>query len=106
VSIDQARDWYLTITWNDSNNTPINLTGYSATFNLATSYNATTSALTLTSASGITLGGAAGTIAIHATPTQTSISAGTYFGELVLTSGSAVQTSLLKGQLTVNAKVI
>lgn len=105
VSIDQGRDWYLTVTWNDSSGNPVNLTGYTASFGMSQGFNPAIS-LALTTGSGITLGGSAGTISLHATYSQTSIPAGTYTAELVLTSGGGVETSLLKGQISVTAKVV
>ena len=104
TTIDQGRDWYLVVTYNDASGSPINLTGYTASFAMAQSLNPAIS-LSLTSGAGITLGGTAGTISLHATYTQTSIPAGTYTAELVVTSGGDVETSLLKGQITVSAKV-
>jgi hypothetical protein len=71
---------------------------------VSTGYN-TAAVLALTTNSGITLGGTAGTITIHATSTQTAITAGNYVAELVVTSGAGVQTSLLKGPFVVQPKV-
>ena len=104
VYMDQGRDFYTTVTYNDSTGTPINLTGYTASFSVSTDYN-TTAVLALTNSNGITLGGSAGTILIHATATQTAITAGNYVAELVVTSGAGVQTSLLKGPFVVKPKV-
>jgi hypothetical protein len=105
INIDQGRNWTLNVTWNNPDGSPVNLTGYSATFGLSVNY-ATSLALTLTSGAGITLGGSAGTIAISATGTQTNITPTNYTAELVLTSNSGVITSLLKGYITVTAKVV
>ena len=104
VTIDQARDWYLTVTYNDSSGTPINLTGYTATFALAQGSTGVVK-LSLTSSAGITLGGAAGTIDLHATFSQTQIDAGPYVAELYVTSPGDVETCLLKGSIPVIAKV-
>lgn len=104
VYIDQARDFYVTVTYTDSNGTPVNLTGYSASFEISTDYN-TPATLALTSPTSITLGGALGTIAVHASASQTAIPEGNYVAELVVTSGSGVQTSLLKGPFVVKPKV-
>ena len=104
VIIDQARDFYLTTVYQDSTGTPINLTGYTATFALANSYNGAI-VLTLTVGSGITITPSTGTINVHATATQTSITDGSYVAELVITSSANVKTSLLKGTIVVKPKV-
>jgi hypothetical protein len=44
-------------------------------------------------------------VAIHATSTQTSIPAGSYNAELVITSPTNVATSLIKGSIVVSTKV-
>jgi predicted ATP-dependent Lon-type protease len=103
ITVDQGRDWYLTVTYEDSTGTPINLTGYTASFALASFNN--TLALTLTSPTSITLGGSAGMVTIHATAAQTSLDAGQYNAELVITSSTGIKTSLLKGRLVVSPKV-
>jgi hypothetical protein len=105
VVIDQARDWYLTVVYKDPNGTPINLTGYTANFAMSQGYNNAT-ALSLSVGSGITITAASGQIDLHATQTQTNIPAGTYTAELIVSSGSGIETSLLKGNLVVSAKVI
>jgi len=101
TTIDQAADWYLTVTYQDSTGTPINLTNYTAKFSLVSG----STSLILTTGSGITITGATGTIALHATATQTSIDAGQYRAELVITSSNSVVTSLLKGVIVVTPKV-
>jgi len=104
VTIDQGRDFFLT-TWYKDGTTPINLTGYTAAFSLSQNYNGSV-ALNLTSGSGITITGSTGQIDIHATAAQTELSAGTYVAELVITSAGGVETSLLKGNLVLLAKVV
>ena len=105
VYIDQGRDFTFVVTYNDSTGTPVNLTGYTASFEVSTDYNTTATLALTTSNGGVTLGGSAGTITIHATATQTMIVAGNYVAELVVTSGGGVQTSLLKGPFVVKPKV-
>lgn len=103
--IDQARDFYLTVIWQDSNKTPINITGYTATFSIRQDY-AEPIVVSVASPTAITLGGANGTFTIHLDQTQTAIDEGTYVCELIATSGSGIETSLLKGQIPVKAKVV
>lgn len=105
VIIEQARDFYLSVTWKDTTGTPINLTGYSAAFSIRQDYGEPI-VVAVTSPTNITLGGSAGTITVHLDQTQTAIDEGTYVCELVATSGSSIETSLLKGQINVRAKVV
>ena len=61
--------------------------------------------LSLTSGSGITLGGTAGTVAVAITSAQSSaISAGSYAYDLELLSGSQV-TRLIQGAVNVSGNV-
>jgi hypothetical protein len=103
--IDQGATWSITFTYKNTDGTPINLTGYSAALQLRTSYDAASAALSLTSGSGIVLGGTAGTIAVTATATQTgALTAGEYVYDLELTSSSVV-TRLVQGRITVTPQV-
>ena len=103
VVIDQGADFYLNVTWLDPNGNPYNLTGYTATFTLRQDFGKPI-IWTLTESSGLTLGGSAGTIGIHATNAQTSQPEGSYVAELMVNSGSA-KTSLIKGHVLLKAKV-
>lgn len=77
----------------------VNLTGYTASFIVKDRPGKTTLA-TLTQASGITLGGAAGTIVIKRTPGQTAAWLSDQLAyELTITSGSGDTTLLLHGNL-------
>lgn len=60
------------LVWTDENGTPIDLTGYTARMQARTSHDSTTTFISLTSASGITLGGVTGEVTITMTPTQTA----------------------------------
>lgn len=103
--IEQARDFYLSVTWKNPAGTPINLTGYSAAFSLRQNYGEPI-VVSVTSPTKITLGGALGTITVHLDQTDTAIDEGTYVCELVATSSGNIETSLLKGQINVRAKVV
>ena len=103
--IDQGATWNITLTYKNSDGSPINLTGYTAALQLRTSYDASSAALSLSSGSGIVLGGTAGTIAVTATATQTgSLTAGEYVYDLEITSSSVV-TRLVQGRITVTPQV-
>jgi phage tail sheath gpL-like len=106
TTIDQGSVWSVVLVYTDSNNTPVNLTGYTAAMQLRQNYNSTTADLTLTTANGgITIVGATGTITINATATQTGLlDPGFYVYDLELTSGSNI-SRLIQGQLTVAEQV-
>lgn len=77
----------------------INWTGYTAALKIREHLNSTP-VLSLTSGSGITLGGTAGTIQIVITAAQSAdIAPGTYIYDLELTSGAYV-VRLLQGKIT------
>ncbi len=106
TTIDQGSVWSVVLVYTDSNNTPVNLTGYTAAMQLRQNYNSATADLTLTTANGgITIVGATGTITITATAAQTgALDPGFYVYDLELTSGSNI-SRLIQGQLTVAEQV-
>jgi hypothetical protein len=76
----------------------LNLTGYSSAMQVRSAADSTATLLSLTSGSGITLGGTAGTILVEITAAQSSaIPAGSFAYDLELTSGAGVVTRLLQG---------
>ena len=107
LEIKQGATLSLTATWKDSTGAAINLTGYTARMQVRSAYDATSTILSLTSASGITLGGAAGTIAITASATVTAALTAPWAGvwDLELVSGGGVVTRLLEGAATVSPEV-
>jgi hypothetical protein len=105
-TIDQGSDWYLTLIYKDSSGTAINLTGYTANMQLRVNANSATADLTLSTTSGITITGSTGTIAIHATATQTAaLTAQNYVYDLEIKSAGNVITRLIQGTLNVSAEV-
>jgi hypothetical protein len=107
LEIKQGATLSLTATWRDSTGTAINLTGYTARMQVRSAYDATSTILSLTSSSGITLGGSAGTIAITASATVTAALTAPWSGvwDLELVSGGGVVTRLLEGAATVSPEV-
>lgn len=86
--------------------TPINLTGYTAAMQVRDAADSATALISLTSSSGIVLGGSAGTIAVTISAEVTSaIVAGSYSYDLEITSGGGVVTRLLQGAFNVTAGV-
>lgn len=106
--IDQGATWYLTVTYENPNSTPINITGYTAALQLRSLPSDATAVLSLTTGSGITITGATGTVAVMATATQTrAIDEGNYYYDLEISSPASpsVVTRLVQGQVVVSAEV-
>lgn len=106
TTIDQGSVWSVVLVYTDSNDTPVNLTGYTAAMQLRQNYNSEVADLTLTTANGgISIVGATGTITITATAVQTgALDPGFYVYDLELTSGANI-SRLIQGQLTVAEQV-
>lgn len=106
VVIEQGATFSLSLTYKDSTGAAINLTGFTARSKFKTSFSGTAVA-SLTSASGITLGGAAGTIVIVISASDTAAitapSSGVY--DLEIVSSGGVVTRLLEGKYTVTPEV-
>lgn len=107
TEIDQGADWFINFTYEDSNGTPINITNYTAALQLRSLPSSEIAALSLATGSGITITGATGLVAVHATATQTgAIDAGIYYYDLEITAPSTnVVTRLIQGQVSVLPQV-
>jgi tRNA threonylcarbamoyladenosine modification (KEOPS) complex Pcc1 subunit len=107
IVMDQGATFSRAITWQDSQAVPVNLTGYTARMQVRDEVDSSTSALSLTTEnSRISLGGAAGTIALLVSATDTAaVAAGEYVYDLELVSGSGTVTRLIQGCFTVDAEV-
>ena len=91
----------LTVYADDEGTTLWNLSGYTVEFRMLDRANGSAIA-TLTSGSGVTLGGAAGTIVVKQTPAQVAawkLDKGAY--DLVITAADGTATLLLHGDLEV-----
>jgi hypothetical protein len=106
VVIDQGADWFLNVTYDNPDGTPVNLTGYTAALQLRSLPTDPVSVLSLTTGAGITITGATGLVEIRATATQTrAIDEGIYYYDLEITSVSGVVTRLIQGQADVSPEV-
>lgn len=86
--------------------TALNLVGYSSALQVREAADSTAYLLSLTSGSGITLGGTAGTVLVTITSAQSSaLDAGSYAYDLELTSSAGLVTRLLEGGFTVSGNV-
>lgn len=95
-AIDCGATYQCTVTWTDSNGNPINLTGYTARMKFKNKHGGTTLA-SLTDSSGLTLGGALGTIAIAIPDETTATMSGSGVYDLELESAGGVVTRVLEG---------
>lgn len=106
-TIEQGATFTRTITWRDSADALVNLTGYTARMKIKDAAGTVIEELT-TENGAITLGGSAGTVALLLTAIETGALAATDGDALVydleLVSG-AVVTRLLEGRVTVTAQV-
>lgn len=106
VVIEQGATFSLSLTYKDSTGAAINLTGFTARSKFKPSFSGTAVA-SLTNVSGITLGGAAGTIVIVISASDTAAitapSSGVY--DLEIVSSGGVVTRLLEGKYTVTPEV-
>jgi hypothetical protein len=93
------------MTWK-IDNVAVNLTGYTARLQARIDVDETETILSLTTGAGITLGGAAGTITLNQTATQTALlPKGEYVYDLELQSSGGIVTRLLQGELNISAEV-
>jgi hypothetical protein len=105
LAIEQGATFSAQITWNDSDGDPVDLTGYTAELDIRSGPASDTELLELTNGSGLTLGGAAGTVDIVITAAQTSaLPAGRLAYDLLLTTGST-KTRLVEGKAIVSPAV-
>lgn len=104
--IEQGATWNPIITWKDNTGTAINLTGYSARLQIRDAINSISTIVSLTSASGITLGGSAGTIAPLLSATATAaLDFDDAVYDLELVSGSGIVYRLLQGSVSLSKEV-
>ena len=114
LTMYQGASWDYTLTWTTTSGTvtsPVNLTGYTARMQVRETQASTATILSLTSGSGITLGGTAGTILLEASATTTAGVASAdspqsvYAYDLELISGAGYVTRLVEGNFYVDPEV-
>ena len=108
MSCYQGANFDYTLTW-QAGGSAVNLSGYSARMQVRDSYDAGTAIVSLTSGTGITLGGTAGTIILELSATATAALDGTpntqYVYDLELVSGAGYVTRLVEGRFYVFPEV-
>ncbi len=114
LTMYQGASWDYTLTWTTtagSVTTPVDLTGYTARMQVRETQSSTATILSLTSGSGITLGGTAGTILLEASATTTAGIATSqtpqnqFVYDLELVSGAGYVTRLVEGNFLIDPEV-
>jgi len=105
-TIEQGATFNLLLTW-EIDGTPVNITNWTARLAARVDVEDSEVILSLTTTNGgITLGGAAGTISLNQTATQTALlPAGTYVYDLELISAVGAVTRLVQGELNISPEV-
>ena len=105
-TIEQGATFNLLLTW-EIDSVPVNITNWTARLAARVDVEDTEVILSLTTSNGgITLGGAAGTISLNQTATQTALlPAGTYVYDLELVSAVGAVTRLVQGELNISPEV-
>ena len=101
----QGETFDRTVTWEISD-VAVNLTGYTARMQIRKTVKSTSAVVSLTSSSGLTLGGAAGTIQIVISATATAaLTAGRYVYDLELVSSGGIVTRVIEGTFELTPEV-
>lgn len=107
ITVEQGATFRLSVTWKDSTDTPINLTGYSARMQIRETYESEETIASFTSTGGsIVLGGALGTIVVTGAATDTAqipMTPAVY--DLELEASNGVVTRLLQGAANITREV-
>lgn len=104
--IEQGATFSQLVTYKESG-VAVNLTGYTARMQVRSTLESASTVVELTTANGrIALGGAAGTITLTISATDTAaLTAGRGVYDLELVSGSGIVTRLLQGVATISRNV-
>lgn len=107
IVCEQGATFVRTLNWLDENETPINLTGFTARMDVRVTTQATTPLVTLTTENGgIVLGDQTGEITLTLSAEETDdLPAKKAVYDLELVSGSGVVTRLLQGSFTISPQV-
>ena len=106
ILIEQGATYSQLVTYKEAG-VAVNLTGYTARMQVRSTLESASTVVELTTANGrIALGGAAGTIALTISATDTAtLTAGRGVYDLELVSGSGIVTRLLQGVATISRNV-
>ena len=107
-SLEDGVAYPVSLTWEDSGGTPIDLTGYTAKLQVRQGYDSLTVLMTKSTANGdIVLGGAAGTIVWTFSAADANTAAGWGFPifDLLMTANSGQTTRLVAGTISASPAV-
>ena len=104
TTIYAGDDWQRTIAITDEGGAPLDLTGYTARWQLRAYPGAPTAALSLATDSGIAIDGVTLTISISGEVTA-QLTAGSYYHDLELTTPEGAVTTYLAGIISVQQDV-
>lgn len=106
ISAEQGTDYAVTFTYRDSNAALVNLTGATARMQVRRFVESSSPFLTILSGSGITLGGAAGTVALTISAASLSaVPAGAYKYDIEIVTSGSVVVKLIAGNFLLNGEV-
>lgn len=105
-TIEQGAQFLRIFTWQNQDGTAIDLSSYTARMQIKETKDSTTNLVSLTSSSGITLGGSAGTITVTiGVATTATLSFDTAVYDLEMIDGSGTVTRLLEGEVRLSREV-
>lgn len=106
ITAEQGSDLSFVVTYKDAAAALVNLAGYSAKMQVRRFASDPAAYLTLINGSGLTLGGAAGTVTISVnSATLGAIPAGWYVYDLRLDSNTGLEERLIEGSFFIHAAV-
>ena len=109
IIIEAGATFQFRITWKTPEGTPIDLTGYAARMKVKASYGGATLFSLSSPSAGIALGGAAGTIDVTISATDTAAAIGdaesTAVYDLEVQSGAGVVTRIVQGKAFLKPEV-
>lgn len=106
ISAFQGADYAVTFTYNDSTGAPVNLTGATARMQVRKYPESQYPLITLANGSGITLGGALGTVAVAiAGASLTAVPSGKMYYDIEIVTSSGAIVKLISGLFTLGAEI-
>lgn len=105
IGIDAGSTFQVIFAWNDSDENPIDITGYSARMQLRRELPQEDPDVALSIGSGITISGTDGEMLVEIAPSVTETLSGCYFYDLEVESPAGVVTRLCQGNVTISSEV-